>query len=57
MCLRRFTAASIVRRARRAQIGAQEFETDSLGAGEIRIGHARGRVSSVVLPLVGPGRE
>jgi predicted acyl esterase len=39
------------------QTGAQEFETDSVRAGEIRIGHARGRVSSVVLPLVGLGRK
>jgi predicted acyl esterase len=39
------------------QTGAQEFETDSVRAGEIRIGHARGRVSSVVLPVVGPRGE
>ena len=30
---------------------------EDISAGEIRIGHARGRVSSVVLPLVGLGRE
>ena len=33
------------------QTGAQEFETDSLRAGEIRIGHAQG-VSRIVIPAV-----
>ena len=34
------------------QTGAQEFETDSVRAGQIRIGHAAGRVSRIVLPVV-----
>jgi putative CocE/NonD family hydrolase len=34
------------------QTGAQEFESDSVRAGEIRIGHAAGRVSRIVLPAV-----
>jgi putative CocE/NonD family hydrolase len=34
------------------QTGAQEFESDSVRAGEIRIGHAAGRVSLIVLPVV-----
>jgi putative CocE/NonD family hydrolase len=38
------------------QTGAQEFETDSVRPGEIRIGHALG-VSRVVLPVVGRGAE
>jgi putative CocE/NonD family hydrolase len=38
------------------QTGKQEFETDSVRAGEIRIGHAAGRRSWVVLPVVPVGR-
>jgi uncharacterized protein len=34
------------------QTGAQEFDTDSVRVGEIRIGHAEGRRSWVVLPTV-----
>jgi predicted acyl esterase len=34
------------------QTGAQEFKSDSVRAGEIRIGHASERVSRVVLPVV-----
>jgi predicted acyl esterase len=34
------------------QTGAQEFESDSVRAGDIRIGHAAGRVSYIVLPVV-----
>jgi putative CocE/NonD family hydrolase len=34
------------------QSGTQEFESDSVHAGEIRIGHAAGRVSLIVLPVV-----
>jgi predicted acyl esterase len=34
------------------QTGAQEFESDSVRAGEIRIGHSAGRVSRIVLPVV-----
>jgi putative CocE/NonD family hydrolase len=34
------------------QTGAQEFESDSARAGEIRIGHSAGRVSRIVLPAV-----
>ena len=34
------------------QTGAQEFESDSVRAGDIRIGHAAGRVSRIVLPVV-----
>jgi len=34
------------------QTGAQEFETDSMRAGEIRIGHASARTSRIVLPVV-----
>jgi hypothetical protein len=36
------------------QTGAQEFESDSVRVGEIRIGHATGLVSQVVLPVVSP---
>jgi len=39
------------------QTGAQEFESDSVRVGEIRIGHAAGRVSRVVLPVVPVGSE
>ena len=39
------------------QTGAQEFESDSVRAGEIRIGHAAGRVSRIVLPVVGAVRR
>jgi hypothetical protein len=35
-----------------SQTGAQEFESDSVRMGEIRIGHAAGRVSLIVLPVV-----
>jgi putative CocE/NonD family hydrolase len=34
------------------QTGAQEFESDSVRAGEIRIAHAAGRLSWIVLPMV-----
>jgi predicted acyl esterase len=34
------------------QTGAQEFDSDSTRAGEIRIGHTKERVSRIVLPLV-----
>jgi hypothetical protein len=34
------------------QTGAQEFETDSVRAGEIRIQHSAGQVSRIVLPVV-----
>ena len=34
------------------QTGAQEFESDSVRAGDIRIGHAAGRMSWIVLPVV-----
>jgi uncharacterized protein len=34
------------------QTGAQEFESDSVRAGEIRIGHSADRVSRIVLPVV-----
>jgi len=34
------------------QTGAQEFESDSVRAGEIRIGHSAERVSRIVLPVV-----
>jgi uncharacterized protein len=34
------------------QTGAQEFESDSVRAGEIRIGQGAGRVSLIVLPMV-----
>ncbi|HEX6106799.1 MAG TPA: CocE/NonD family hydrolase [Gemmatimonadales bacterium] len=34
------------------QTGAQEFESDSVQAGEIRIGHAAGRPSWIVLPVL-----
>jgi predicted acyl esterase len=34
------------------QTGAQELESDSVRAGEVRIGHAAGRVSLIVLPVV-----
>jgi uncharacterized protein len=37
------------------QTGAQEFESDSVRAGDIRIGHAGGRVSRIVLPVVPVG--
>ena len=37
------------------QTGAQEFESDSVRAGDIRIGHAAGRLSWIVLPVVPPG--
>jgi hypothetical protein len=39
------------------QTGAQEFDTDSVRAGEIRIGHAKGRASLIVLPVVSEGSE
>jgi len=39
------------------QTGAQGFETDSVRPGEIGIGGARGRVSSVVLQVLRPGGE
>jgi predicted acyl esterase len=34
------------------QTGAQEFESDSVRAGEIRIRHVAGQVSRIVLPMV-----
>jgi uncharacterized protein len=34
------------------QTGAQEFQTDSMRAGEIRIQHSMERVSRIVLPVV-----
>jgi putative CocE/NonD family hydrolase len=34
------------------QTGSQEFESDSVRTGDIRIGHAAGRVSWIVLPVV-----
>jgi len=34
------------------QTGAQEFESESVRAGEIRIGHSADRVSRIVLPVV-----
>jgi putative CocE/NonD family hydrolase len=34
------------------QTGTQEFESDSVRAGEIRIQHSAGRVSRIVLPAV-----
>ncbi len=34
------------------QTGAQEFESDSVRAGEIRIGHSADRASRIVLPVV-----
>jgi uncharacterized protein len=34
------------------QTGAQEFESDSVTAGEIRIGHSADRVSRILLPVV-----
>jgi uncharacterized protein len=34
------------------QTGAQEFESDSVRAGEIRIGHSAGAVSRIILPVV-----
>ena len=34
------------------QTGAQEFESDSVRAGEIRIGHSAGRISRILLPVV-----
>jgi putative CocE/NonD family hydrolase len=34
------------------QTGAQEFESDSVRAGEIRIGHGAGKFSVIVLPVV-----
>ena len=37
------------------QTGAQEFESDSVRAGDIRIGSAAGRVSRIVLPVVAVG--
>ncbi len=37
------------------QTGAQEFESDSVRAGEIRIGHSTDRVSRIVLPMVAIG--
>jgi hypothetical protein len=37
------------------QTGAQEFESDALRAGEIRIGHAEGSRSWIVLPVVPVG--
>jgi hypothetical protein len=36
------------------QTGAQEFESDSVRAGEIRLGHGPGQVSLIVLPVVPP---
>jgi hypothetical protein len=36
------------------QTGAQEFDSDSVRAGEIRLGHGRGQGSLVVLPVVPP---
>ena len=37
------------------QTGVQEFESDSVLAGDIRIGHAAGRVSRIILPVVPVG--
>jgi len=37
------------------QTGTQEFESDSVRAGEIRIGTGAGRVSRIVLPVVATG--
>ena len=34
------------------QTGAQEFESDGVRAGEIRIGHSGGAVSRIILPVV-----
>ena len=34
------------------QTGVQEFESDSVRVGEIRIGHSADRVSRIVLPVV-----
>ena len=34
------------------QTGLQEFESDSVRAGEIRIAHSADRVSLIVLPVV-----
>jgi putative CocE/NonD family hydrolase len=38
------------------QTGAQEFETDSVRAGEIRIQHSAGQVSRIILPVVSSGQ-
>jgi len=34
------------------QTGAQEFESDSVRAGEIHIAHSPGQVSRIILPVV-----
>jgi len=34
------------------QTGRQEYESDAVRAGEIEVGHAAGRVSRVILPVV-----
>jgi putative CocE/NonD family hydrolase len=39
------------------QTGAQEFESDSVRAGTIRIGDGEGRVSRIVLPVVPVGDQ
>jgi len=36
------------------QTGGLEFDSDSVRAGEIRLGHSAGQVSWIVLPIVPP---